>query len=282
MVCKKAFTPTSLKLRRVKLALPAFTIVELLVVIVVIGILAAITIVSYNGITKRATTSAIQTDLINTKTQLDMSLIDNNAYPTTLDCSIPDSATNKCIRFSHGNVYSAYQINNTTNPQTFCLAVKSGNISMRISNNSNPSQGSCIDFSAWSIEGGISYDAFTDQISLTGSGKAYSPLVRVDNTSTATLTVESYATVASPYFSPQSGVHFDSSYYEADGVTPAYNSIGYTGNGNAQAIPLFAWTKRTWRTPTGPNVVYIRFRINSSPTLYTSNNLFRNPTITFE
>ncbi|MGB4420212.1 MAG: prepilin-type N-terminal cleavage/methylation domain-containing protein [Candidatus Saccharimonadales bacterium] len=39
-----AFTPTSLKLRRVKLALPAFTIVELLVVIVVIGILAAITI----------------------------------------------------------------------------------------------------------------------------------------------------------------------------------------------------------------------------------------------
>ncbi|MGB4420392.1 MAG: prepilin-type N-terminal cleavage/methylation domain-containing protein [Candidatus Saccharimonadales bacterium] len=34
-----AFAPTSLKLRRVKLALPAFTIIELLVVIVVIGIL---------------------------------------------------------------------------------------------------------------------------------------------------------------------------------------------------------------------------------------------------
>lgn len=35
-----------------------FTIVELLVVIVVIGILAAITIVSYSGITARATTQA--------------------------------------------------------------------------------------------------------------------------------------------------------------------------------------------------------------------------------
>jgi len=36
---KSAFAPTSLKLRMVKPALPAFTIIELLVVIVVIGIL---------------------------------------------------------------------------------------------------------------------------------------------------------------------------------------------------------------------------------------------------
>ena len=37
-----------------------FTIVELLIVVVVIAILAAITIVSYNGITSRANTSAAQ------------------------------------------------------------------------------------------------------------------------------------------------------------------------------------------------------------------------------
>jgi len=37
-----------------------FTIVELLVVIVVIGILAAITLVSYNGITARANTASAQ------------------------------------------------------------------------------------------------------------------------------------------------------------------------------------------------------------------------------
>lgn len=40
-----------------------FTIVELLIVIVVIGILAAITIVAYNGIQARAQTSKINTDL---------------------------------------------------------------------------------------------------------------------------------------------------------------------------------------------------------------------------
>ena len=38
----------------------AFTIVELLIVIVVIAILAAITLVSYNGITQRARDSAVQ------------------------------------------------------------------------------------------------------------------------------------------------------------------------------------------------------------------------------
>jgi general secretion pathway protein G len=40
-----------------------FTIVELLIVIVVIGILAAITIVAYNGVQSRARTTAVTSDL---------------------------------------------------------------------------------------------------------------------------------------------------------------------------------------------------------------------------
>ena len=42
-----------------------FTIVELLIVIVVIAILAAITIVSYNGITNSANDSSVKSDLRN-------------------------------------------------------------------------------------------------------------------------------------------------------------------------------------------------------------------------
>lgn len=42
-----------------------FTIVELLIVIVVIGILAAITIVAFNGIQNRANDTAVQSDLTN-------------------------------------------------------------------------------------------------------------------------------------------------------------------------------------------------------------------------
>jgi prepilin-type N-terminal cleavage/methylation domain-containing protein len=44
---------------------PAFTIVELLVVIVVIGILAAITVVSYTGVQAKAQTSKMNEDLVN-------------------------------------------------------------------------------------------------------------------------------------------------------------------------------------------------------------------------
>ena len=42
-----------------------FTIVELLIVIVVIAILAAITIVAYTGIQSRAYDTAVQNDLAN-------------------------------------------------------------------------------------------------------------------------------------------------------------------------------------------------------------------------
>jgi len=42
-----------------------FTIVELLIVIVIIGILAAITIVSYRGITAKANESTIKAELSN-------------------------------------------------------------------------------------------------------------------------------------------------------------------------------------------------------------------------
>jgi len=47
-----------------------FTIVELLIVIVVIGILAAITIVAYNGITQKAIVASMQSDLANVSQQL--------------------------------------------------------------------------------------------------------------------------------------------------------------------------------------------------------------------
>lgn len=60
-----------------------FTIVELLIVVVVIAILAAITIVSYNGITNQAKASAAQAtaSTLIKKAELYAS---ENAYPTSL------------------------------------------------------------------------------------------------------------------------------------------------------------------------------------------------------
>ncbi len=117
---------------------PGFTIVELLVVIVVIGILAAITIVSYTGITSRAVLASLQSDLTNNAQLLKMYHITYGSYPTaplTGNCPTAPNADNAyCLKSSSGNTltYSssgttfaltntntngtAYGINNTSSP----------------------------------------------------------------------------------------------------------------------------------------------------------------------
>ncbi|MCB9820038.1 prepilin-type N-terminal cleavage/methylation domain-containing protein [Candidatus Nomurabacteria bacterium] len=61
----------------------AFTIVELLVVIVVIAILAAMAVVSYNGIRDRANDAAIRSDLVNNRKKLLEYKAINGEFPPT-------------------------------------------------------------------------------------------------------------------------------------------------------------------------------------------------------
>lgn len=112
-----------------------FTIVELLIVIVVIGILAAIVIISYNGIQQRARTSAVTADLVNTYKQLTAYQLDNSAYPTTLAAA--------GINGSGGTTFQ-YTVNNVASPQTFCVTGTNGNVSYKVSESSNtPVSGGC-------------------------------------------------------------------------------------------------------------------------------------------
>lgn len=60
-----------------------FTIVELLIVIVIIGILAALVIVAYNGIQGRANDTSIQTDLRNISQKTELFYADYGRYPTS-------------------------------------------------------------------------------------------------------------------------------------------------------------------------------------------------------
>jgi len=117
-----------------------FTIVELLVVIVVIGILAAIALVSYSGITNRANIASLQSDLTNASNQLKMFQIDNSAFPNSIS-NCPPSTGNACVKSSPGNSY-AYQVNNSASPQTFCLTAVNGTTAYNIAQGS-PQSGSC-------------------------------------------------------------------------------------------------------------------------------------------
>ena len=60
-----------------------FTIVELLIVIVVIGILAAITIVAYNGVQNRSKNAVVSSNIASTIRQLEAYKAINDTYPTT-------------------------------------------------------------------------------------------------------------------------------------------------------------------------------------------------------
>lgn len=114
-----------------------FTIVELLVVIVVIGILAAITIVSYTGISQKANIASLTSDLDNGSRLLGLYRVDYGTYPTVIDpgtnCPTAPTADNKyCLKPSSGTTYS-YQPSSTTNATDFSLYASKSNQIFRTS-----------------------------------------------------------------------------------------------------------------------------------------------------
>lgn len=96
-----------------------FTIVELLIVIVVIGILAAITVVAYTGISQQASATALKSDLTQAKTQLDLAKINsgNDTYPASPSGTNPPTS----LKPSPSTTYQ-YTVDNNSSPATYCLS----------------------------------------------------------------------------------------------------------------------------------------------------------------
>jgi len=104
-----------------------FTIVELLVVIVVIGILASITIVSYSGVSKKAIATALQSDLINASDQLKVFQLNGGLYPTAQNCPIANS-DQICLKPSGDNEITY----TTTDRKSFVLTATNGLLRYRM------------------------------------------------------------------------------------------------------------------------------------------------------
>jgi prepilin-type N-terminal cleavage/methylation domain-containing protein len=117
-----------------------FTIVELLIVIVVIAILAAITIVAYNGIQERSRASAVSSALSQASKKLSLYQIDNpDQYPAA--AGTDGTANLSALGISNsGNV--TYQYSASGN--TYCLTATQGATSYKVSSTTTaPSSGGC-------------------------------------------------------------------------------------------------------------------------------------------
>lgn len=83
-----------------------FTIVELLVVIVIIAILAALIIFTFLGIKQRADKTSLETDLTNNSKRLKSYQALYDSYPTNLDSSncptAPTADQSYCLKFAPG------------------------------------------------------------------------------------------------------------------------------------------------------------------------------------
>jgi type II secretion system protein G len=88
-----------------------FTIVEMLIVIVVIGILAAITIVAYNGVQARAYDMVIRSDFNSIAKKIEIWKVDNTSYP------MANQLLGVGIKASKPN----YLTNNTKNNFFYCV-----------------------------------------------------------------------------------------------------------------------------------------------------------------
>ena len=109
-----------------KISNHAFTIVELLIVIVVIGILSGIIFATYTGMNRKAITATVKSDLGNDAVMLKLYNADYGTYPTAFDgsnCpSAPTADTRYCLKYSSGNTIAYTGIN-----QTFTLTLTNTN-----------------------------------------------------------------------------------------------------------------------------------------------------------
>jgi prepilin-type N-terminal cleavage/methylation domain-containing protein len=80
-----------------------FTLIELMIVIVILGILAGIVLFAVGGITDRGTTAACKTDLSTIQTGVEAYYAKNGSYPADLVPTLTDPAGgNQFLRWDSG------------------------------------------------------------------------------------------------------------------------------------------------------------------------------------
>lgn len=275
----------------------AFTVAELLIVIVIIAILAAIVIVAYDGITNRATDVSLVNDLKNTGDKLQLDEVHGTPVPTSLPSTLPRDAQSIMTLTSHAGYTSedSFCISGYTEStkEVYSYRPKFGGVRSGLCPTEKkgtalggtfPEPIFGVNINAglrdWKVTSGTGIKingSRTEARFTTGvSGTIRSPSFKVTGSNSITLRISTYSTETSSYFSSQSssGMHTGSGYLASNKTTPVANSIGNTTNGNAQATAKGQWVTYTTNYATGSNVQFAYLTINSST--YTSDNIIKD------
>lgn len=169
--------------KRFRIFFKSFTIAELLIVLVVIGILSLITYATYSGIHKRAVVASIRTELSDISKQLKIFQTINDSYPSTIDCSKPDDSNNLCLpTFSDESQFEYYARNDSK--QIFCITSIKNDFRYNINHDGDVLAGPCpiIDLSA---NNSVSYNGvgntWYDISGNENDGKVNGPKYSVEN-----------------------------------------------------------------------------------------------------
>lgn len=194
-----------------------FTIIELLLVVVIIGILSSIIFISYNGVSQKAIISSMKMDLSNVVNKLKIYQIDDDQYPLSLDEL--DS-----VRPSAGNNYQ-YVVSNNTMPIGYCVATLNGSMTYHTDSDGTISVGDCSDYGLV-----LRLDA-GNPLSYPGSGDVWTDLSNSNNNGTLIDSVN---------------VHYDSSndgIMSFSGATDDYVDFGTSDSLKPKDISVSVWVK---------------------------------------
>lgn len=229
-----------------------FTIVELLIVIVVIGILAAITIVAYNGIQNRARVSTLTSSLSQLSKRLAAFAVDGTGYPSSLSTiNVNDTSA----------ISYQYSVNNSASPATYCATATTGATSYMVSSTApQPTAGGCAGHGqggAAAVTNIVTNPSFeTNTSSWSGGGDQGAPIA----------TRNSGGPAGSFYISLSKAAPVGSAQYNyvADNITA----------GNTYTLGFWAWAD----TPGTANVILARNNVSFSPFINLTFNVTTTPT----